>query len=156
RTAVGVLIAAGVMIGAWGTSTLLPVWIHQLVGGDATRAAKTTSRCFMLAHVGAVVGYLAGMWLNDRLGRRWAHFVVVIGCIATSVFIFTRTTTVEGLTALMPLYGFCAIGGFGTFAAYLPELFPTRIRATAQGFCWNTGRALTAVGPLVSGALVDV
>jgi MFS family permease len=56
----------------------------------------------------------------------------------------------------MPLYGFFAIGGFATFAAYLPELFPTRIRATGQGFCWNAGRALTALGPLTSGILVDL
>jgi MFS family permease len=56
----------------------------------------------------------------------------------------------------MPLYGFFAIGGFGTFAVYLPELFPTRIRATGQGFCWNMGRVCTAMGALISGALVGV
>src|SRR5215813_2652031 len=157
RTVVGVLITATMMIGAWGTSTLLPTWIHQLVGTDqAAVAIKITGLCFMLANVGAVFGFLAVMLLVDAVGRRWSYFLVVAGCIVTSVFAFTRIETIEALTWFMPLYGFFAIGGFGTFAAYLPELFPTRIRATGQGFCWNMGRACTAMGPLVAGTLVGV
>jgi MFS family permease len=157
RTAVGVAIAAAMMIGAWGTSTLLPIWIHQLVGPEgAAVAVRATGQCFMLANVGAVFGYLAVMWLNDAVGRRWSYFLVVVGCIATSLFAFTQIATIQALLWFMPLYGFFAIGGFATFAAYLPELFPTRIRATGQGFCWNMGRAFTAVGPLISGALVGV
>lgn len=157
RTAVGVLISAAMMIGAWGTATLLPIWIPQLLGPDqAALAIKATSKCFMLANVGAVLGYFSLIWLNDALGRRWSYFLIVIGCATTTLFAFTRIETVEALLWFMPLYGFFAIGGFGTFAVYLPELFPTRIRATGQGFCWNMGRAFTAVGPLASGALVDV
>ena len=56
----------------------------------------------------------------------------------------------------MPVYGYFVIGGFGTFAAYLPELFPTRVRATGQGFCWNFARSITALGPLIAGSLIGV
>jgi len=156
RTVVGVLITAAMMIGAWGTTTLLPTWIHQLVGADQAAAIKITGLCFMLANVGAVLGFLAVMLLIDAVGRRWCYFLIVVGCIATGLFAYTQIETIEALTWFMPLYGFFAIGGFGTFAAYLPELFPTRIRATGQGFCWNMGRACTAIGPLVSGALVGI
>jgi MFS family permease len=157
RTVVAVLIAAAMMIGAWGTSTLLPTWIHQLLGsGRGALAVRTTGICFMLANIGAVFGFLTVMWLVDAVGRRWSYFLIVVGCIGTSLFAFTQISTIEALLWFMPLYGFFAIGGFATFAVYLPELFPTRIRATGQGFCWNTGRAFTAVGPLVSGALVGV
>ena len=155
HTVVGVLIAAAMMVGAWGTTTLLPIWIHQLVGADDVEfAIKATGKGFMLANVGAVFGYLVVMWVNDALGRRWSYFLVVVGCFATSLFAFTQIATIQGLPWFMPLYGFFAIGGFATFAVYLPELFPTRIRATGQGFCWNMGRTLTAAGPLISGALV--
>jgi MFS family permease len=82
--------------------------------------------------------------------------LVALGCIATAVFAFTQLHTIEALLWFMPLYGFFAIGGFGIFAVYLPELFATRVRATGQGFCWNMGRTHTAVGPLTSGILVDV
>jgi MFS family permease len=156
HTVVGVSIAAAMMIGVWGTTSLLPIWIQQLVGpDDAAAAIAATGKCFMLANLGAVVGFLGLMWLNDALGRRWAYSLVVAGCLATGLFTFTRITTLEALQWFMPLYGLFAIGGFGIFAAYLPELFPTRIRATGQGFCWNLGRALTAIGPLLSGILVD-
>jgi MFS family permease len=157
RTVAGVLITAAVMIGAWGTSSMLPTWIHQLVGAtDPARAIKITGLCFMLANIGGIFGFLAVMWLVDAVGRRWSYFLVVLGCLATSLLTFTQISTIEGLLWIMPLCGLFAIGGFGTFAVYLPELFPTRIRATGQGFCWNMGRALTAIGPLVSGSLVGM
>lgn len=110
----------------------------------------------MLANVGAVFGFLTLMWLNDAIGRRFSYALVVLGCIATSLCAFTQIHTIEALLWFMPLYGFFAIGGFATFVAYLPELFPTRVRASGQGFCWNMGRALTAVGPLTAGMLLDV
>lgn len=157
RTVVAVLIAAAMMIGAWGTTTLLSTWIPQLVGlGRGALAIEATGKCFMLANVGGVFGFLAMMWLNDAVGRRWSYFLAVLGSIATSVFAFTQIDTLRALLLFMPFYGFFAIGGFATFAAYLPELFPTRIRATGQGFSWNAGRALTALGPLTSGMLVDI
>jgi len=155
RTIVGVLIAAAMMIGAWGGATLLPTWIHQLVGpGNAAFAVKATSQCFMLANVGAVVGYLGLIWLTDAIGRRWSYFVIALGCAAATLFMFGQIRTIDALLWFMPVYGFFAVGGFGTFAAYLPELFPTRIRATGQGFCWNMARALTAAGPFAAGTLV--
>jgi MFS family permease len=156
RTVVGVLVAAGMMIGTWGTTTLLPTWIVELAGRDeSVFAIKATGTSFMLANVGAVFGYLTLMWLNDAIGRRWSYVLVVLGCIATTLFVFIQIRTIQALLWFMPLYGFFAIGGFGTFAVYLPELFPTRIRATGQGFCWNAGRALTAVGTLASGTMVN-
>jgi hypothetical protein len=69
---------------------------------------------------------------------------------------FTQIQTSEGLLWFAPVYGFFNIGGFGTFAIYLPELFPTRIRATGQGFCWNAARTFTAIGPLTTGAIVGL
>jgi MFS family permease len=157
RTIVGVLIALTMMIGSWGTSTLLPTWIHQLLPSDQGRAAvKITSQSFMLINVGAVLGYATLIWLTDAIGRRWSYFLVVLGCAAANLYMFTQIETVDGLLAFMVVYGFFAIGGFGTFAAYLPELFPTRIRATGQGFCWNMARVFTAAGPFISGKLVGV
>jgi MFS family permease len=156
HTVVGLLAAAGMMIGTWGTTTLLPTWIVELAGQDENAfAAMATGTSFMLANVGAVFGYLMPMWLNDAVGRRWSYALVVVGCIATALIVFIQIRTVPALLWFMPLYGFFAIGGFGTIAVYLPEPYPTRIRATGQGFCWNAGRALTSIGVLTSGALVN-
>ena len=74
--------------------------------------------------------------------------------LISSLYLFRYVHTLEGVMWFMPVYGYFVIGGFGTFAAYLPELFPTRVRATGQGFCWNFARAVTAIGPLTAGLLV--
>lgn len=155
RTIVGVLIASTMMIGSWGASTLIPIWVTQLVGpGQRLAAIHATSTCFMLSNVGAVLGYLALIWMTDALGRRLSYFLIVVGCAVVNVAMFSQVHSLGALHWFMIAYGFFAVGGFGTFAAYLPELFPTRIRATGQGFCWNMARAFTAVGPFISGALV--
>jgi MFS family permease len=155
RTVVGFLAAASMMIGAFGGATLLPVWVRGLVGGDPELAVRITSQCFMLINVGGVFGYLLLMWLNDAIGRRRSYFLMVLGCVATNLFLFTQIETTNGLLRFASVYGFFVVGGFGTFAVYLPELFPTRIRATGQGFCWNAARIITAAGPVATGAIVS-
>ena len=55
---------------------------------------------------------------------------------------------------LLPLLGFFNNGIFSGFPIYLPELYPTRLRATGAGFCFNVGRVLAAAGPFITGALV--
>jgi MFS family permease len=155
HTMVGLLVAVSMMIGAFGGATLLPVWIPGLVGADPRLAVAATSQFFMLANVGGVVGYLAVMWLSDAIGRRWSYFLMAIGCMVANLLMFAQIGTMAGLLRFAPIYGFFVIGGFGTFAVYLPELFPTRNRATGQGFCWNAARIVTAVGPVATGAIVN-
>jgi len=155
RTMVGLLTAASMMVGAFTGATLLPVWVRSLVDADPRLAVTATSQFFMLVNVGGVAGYLALIWLNDAVGRRWSYFLMGIGCAAVNLFMFTQITTTTGLFQLAPIYGFFVLGGFGTFAVYLPELFPTRNRATGQGFCWNAARILTAAGPAATGAIVN-
>jgi cyanate permease len=55
---------------------------------------------------------------------------------------------------LLPLLGFFNNGIFAGFPIYLPELYPTRIRATGAGFCFNAGRVLASTGPFLTGFLV--
>jgi MFS family permease len=95
------------------------------------------------------------MWLSDAIGRRWSYFLMAIGCMAANLLMFTQIATIADLLLFAPIYGFFVVGGFGTFAVYLPELFPTRNRATGQGFCWNAARIVTAVGPVATGAIVN-
>jgi MFS family permease len=155
RTIVGVLIAATVMIAALSTTSLLAIWFHQLLPPDQLpRQGVIMGQAFMLMNIGSVCCYLSLIWLMDWLGRRWSYALVCVGGFATILFMFTSITTIGGALWFMPVYGFFLIGGFGSFASYLPELFPTRVRATGQGFCWNMARALTAAGPYVGGVLV--
>lgn len=155
RTIVGAVVASSVMIGCWGGLTLLPSWIQQLVrASGGTNGVPTVSYAFMLMMVGAVLGYATLIWMTDALGRRGSYFIFNIGALAASLYLFWFVRDLSTLLWFMLVYGYFVIGGFGTFAVYLPELFPTRVRATGQGFCWNAARSATAIGPLVAGWLV--
>ena len=155
NTIVGVTIALAMMVGSWAAMTLLPSWIVQLSGPmNPAQAAWTISWSFMLMNFGAVAGYLTLIFVADILGRRLSYFIFCVGSLASILYTFQPGTTLAQLQTMLPVLGYFIIGGFGTFAAYLPELFPTRIRATGQGFCYNMSRLLTAPGPLIVGALV--
>ena len=155
NTLVGVTIALAMMVGSWAALTLLPGWISQLLGpSNASQAAWTISWSFMLLNFGAVAGYVTLIFVADILGRRRCYFVFCVGSLVSILYTFQPGTTLAQLQTMLPVLGYFIVGGFGTFAAYLPELFPTRIRATGQGFCYNMSRMLTAPGPLIAGTLV--
>jgi MFS family permease len=155
RTIVGAVVASSVMIGCWGGLTLLPSWIQQLVrASGGTNGVSTISYAFMVMMIGAVLGYATLIWMTDALGRRASYFIFNICALAASLYLFWFVKDLSTLLWFMLVYGYFVIGGFGTFAVYLPELFPTRVRATGQGFCWNAARSATAIGPLIAGWLV--
>lgn len=155
NTVVGVLVSSAMMIGCWGGLALLPNWIQQLVrASGASNGVQVVSYAFMLMMAGALAGYLSLIWFTEALGRRGAYFLFCLGSLASSLYLFVHIADLQSLLWFMPVYGYFAIGGFGTFALYLPELFPTRVRATGQGFCWNSARSITAIGPFIVGALL--
>jgi len=153
---VGILISLAMMVGSWGGLTWLPSWIAQLLAKHPGGSSTTTmvSEFFMIMMLGAIVGYLVLIPLVDAVGRRWSYFLFCAGSLVSSLVLFTSIHTVNGLLAFAPVYGFFVIGGFGTFALYLPELFPTVVRASGQGIAWNGARALTGVGILVAGTII--
>lgn len=155
KTIVGVVVASAFMLGCWGGLTFLPSWIQQLANAEGGRnGGQLISYAFMLMMAGATLGYLSLIWLLEAIGRRWSYFLFSIGSFVASLYLFTQVEDLTSVLWLMPVYGYFVIGGFGTFAAYLPELFPTRNRATGQGFCWNMARALTAIGPIAGSVII--
>jgi MFS family permease len=103
---------------------------------------------------GGIVGCLVFPLIADRWGRKAALNIYFLGA---SIAIPTTFSLVEDFSlavVLSPLVGFFGAGVFTGFAVYLPELFPTAMRATAQGFCYNFARFFSAAAPFVAGALV--
>ncbi|HEU4659048.1 MAG TPA: MFS transporter [Pseudolabrys sp.] len=155
RTIVGVCIAAAMMIGSFPGLALIGPWVNKILGpGHGGEAIRHISYTFFLINLGAIFGYLAVMWLSDAIGRRLTYFVFCVAALAITWITFRNGSTVARLEMLAPVYGFITVGGFGTFAIYLPELFPTRVRVTGQGFSYNMSRVLTAPWPYVAGILV--
>jgi MFS family permease len=108
----------------------------------------------MLLNVGALLGYLSFGPLADRVGRRRAFALMCVGSLVMLPITFLTPRTFPQVLLLLPLLGFFNNGIFSGFPIYLPELYPTRIRATGAGFCFNIGRILASTGPFVTGYLV--
>jgi MFS transporter, SHS family, sialic acid transporter len=107
--------------------------------------------------VGAVVGSLLGGWLASRLGRRLSYFAISLGSLAGSAYIFLalRPTSPEFLWATFGL-GLVSTSFFGWLPYFLPDLFPTRVRATGTGISYNFGRVFSAAAIMASTALTEI
>jgi len=156
-TLVGAGLAFVAVFGLWGATNWTPTLVRALPdlrGLDAAALATRVSYATMLLNLGALVGYLSFGPLADRFGRRAAFGVMCVGSLVMLPVTFLAPRAYALVLLLLPLLGFFNNGIFTGFPIYLPELFPTRIRATGAGFCFNVGRVLAAAGPLLTGALV--
>jgi MFS family permease len=125
----------------------------QYIKGQTIIWAGVTS--FAL-NIGAFFGMSAFSVISQYIGRRitFAIFFVLAAISTGSLFLFMRTRA--DILWMTPLMGFCQLALFGGYAIYLPELFPTRLRATGTSFCYNVGRFVAASGPLALGVLTNV
>ncbi|HEX9492747.1 MAG TPA: MFS transporter, partial [Thermoanaerobaculia bacterium] len=106
----------------------------------------------ILLQVGAFAGYISFGWFADRFGRRLAFtFFMIAAAALVPLFAFGARSKLT-LLIIGPLVGYFMHGYFSLFGAMLAELFPTRFRASAQGFCYNAGRLASAAAPLAIGA----
>lgn len=146
-----ILLASVALVGTWGSVQWLPLWIDQITGGRMPEAKGLVSA---LGAAGAIVGCFLGS-LCCRFGRRAAYAGFCLLSFAVSAVLYRGITSYgsELLVATF-LLGACATSFYGWLPLYLPELFPTRVRATAQGISFNFGRILAAAGALGAGNLV--
>jgi MFS transporter, SHS family, sialic acid transporter len=141
------------LIGTWGSVQWLPLWADQMTGGTLPAAKAHTA---MVSGLGAVVGCLLGGFLGGRVSRRRAYFLLCLGSLLVCAALFRGVTVVgPAFFVLTFLAGGFTAAFYGWFPLYLPELFPTRIRATGQGLAYNAGRVLAAIGALQMGALMQ-
>lgn len=118
-------------------------------------ASRATANAQMLQGLGAIVGTVLAPLLGARLGRRLAYFLLCLASLGVCGTMF-RTVTEYNLGFLVWSFVISLVTAsfYGWFPLYLPELFPTRVRATGQGISYNFGRVLAAVGSLTQGGLV--
>jgi len=153
RTVIATLLASSVLVAFWGVTSWLPAFLATPIaqGGAGLTVTKSASWLIVL-QIGAFFGYISFGWIADRIGRRPAFtFFMIAAALLVPLFAFKARTPATLLT-LGPLVGFFAHGYFSLFGAMLAELFPTRIRGSAQGFCYNGGRLASAAAPYAIGA----
>ena len=143
-------------IGAYYTvSTSLPLYVSQLAAADGHAAIdRLTSLAGIGYNTGSIAGYVAGGFLADLLGRRRYIALYLVGAVAVTALLYLTTGSPVTVIWLSGLNGFFTLGIFAAFAIYLPELFPSSLRATAIGFVFNSTRIIAAIGPVVFGSLI--
>jgi MFS family permease len=141
-------------VGWWTVSTLIPQYVGLLARLEHLDALHWASVAGIAYYVGGVVGFLGFALVADRWGRRPAT-ACFYGCsFLVSVLLFRVHAQVGWMLLVVAVTGFFTAGQTSVFAIYLPELFPTRVRATAASFVFNASRFLAFLGPLVVGTLI--
>jgi hypothetical protein len=153
RTLVGVAMATVGLATFWGMynygKDMLPRAV-QAAQPDAPAADLHgwTMLGMFLVTTGGGVGLVSFGPLSERLGRRGAFLFFHLSGLMAALLLFKVLTGVVAVMLFQPVFGFLTLGMHAGYAVYFPELFPTRLRSTGAGFCFNVGR-LTA-WPIVS------
>jgi MFS family permease len=150
------LLSGLVMFGYWGLFTWLPAFLATpLDRGGAGMTIVRSAGWIIAVQAGAFLGYTLFGFISDRFGRRLSFIVFLLGAAVLGPIYGHMGSNHSLLMALGPLLGFFGHGYFSLFGAVLAELFPTRVRATLQGFTYNLGRGLSAFAPLTIGAVAS-
>ena len=150
-TVIGILLGSIPMIGAWAASKWMIPWADK-VGGAALPGYKAVTQGWWA--LGAVLGSYFGAQIAAWLGRRRAYALISLGATALTLTMFLGSAPLQA--SFLPIVfaqGFMATLFFGWLPLYLPELFPTRVRAAGSGIAFNVGRFATALGVFAAGAI---
>ena len=146
RTFLGIAFASVALLVSWGIVQWIPLWADQMMGGKDP-SAKAYSQ--LASALGATLGSLLAPVVGGILGRRITYFLLCVTSLATCEWLFLGVHQFGVLfLAVTGLVGFFTASFYGWLPLYLPELFPTRARATGQGLAFNFGRIFAAVGVL--------
>ena len=150
-TLVGIVLASVPLIGAWAASKWMIPWADKVASATQPGYKAIVQGWWAL---GATLGSFAGAQVAAVMGRRLSYCLISLATTVLTIAMFQLTAPLE--PAFLPVVfaqGFVATLFFGWLPLYLPELFPTRVRATGSGMAMNTGRFATAAGVLISGVL---
>jgi MFS family permease len=144
------VLATGIQGGYYAMFTWIPTYLKK----ERELTIVGTSGYLFVVIAGAFLGYLSAGWVHDRLGRRrtFGLFAALAGVSLVAYFLVPEGSNTTLLLVGFPL-GFFASGCFSGFGSYLAELYPTRARATGEGFCYNVGRGIGALFPGIIGLL---
>ena len=146
KTLLGIAFASIALLVSWGIVQWIPLWADEMVGSKDPSRKAIIQLC---SASGAVLGSLLAPIVGGLLGRRITYFILCATSLAVCEWLFLGVHQFDGLFLMVTgLVGFFTASFYGWLPLYLPELFPTRARATGQGLSFNFGRIFAAVGVL--------
>jgi MFS family permease len=149
-TIIGILLASVPLVGAWAGSKWMIPWAEK-VASSIPGYKSQTQRWWA---IGATIGSFLGAPFAAWIGRRRSYFLISLGATALTGALFQLTAPLESsFLYVVFAQGLVATLFFGWLPLFLPELFPTHVRATGTGVAMNTGRFVTAGAVYAAGGL---
>ena len=152
-TAAVTFMNACALFGWWGLNSWVPAYLSLPAAQGGVGLGTVTMSWFVVAmQVGMWLGYVSFGYITDAVGRKRVYVTYLL---AASVLLplYGALTSPAALLLLGPLVAFFGTGYFSGFGAVTAEIYPTAIRATAQGFTYNLGRVASAAAPFTVGTL---
>ncbi len=138
----------------WGThfrgkDLLRQAWVQEQTGSGVSQPDDKARKNYemlgmLLTTTGGGIGLLSFAPISERLARRPAFLFFHLGAFALVGAVYLAASSVWSLMLVLPVFGFFTLGMHAGYAIYFPELFPTRLRGTGAGFCFNTARVVAA------------
>jgi MFS family permease len=147
------LMNACTLFGWWGLNTWVPAYlVLPAAQGGAGLSILGSSTVVFITQVGMWFGYVTFGFVADAIGRKRAYTIYIVAAsLLLPLYGYMRNPLV--LLGLGPLVAFFGTGHYSGFGPMTAEIYPTAIRATAQGFTYNAGRLASAAAPYVIGSL---
>ncbi|MCC7086655.1 MAG: MFS transporter [Pirellulales bacterium] len=151
----GALISGIALLGTWGALQWAPRWAAESLQSDPLKHAKEYTQIY--SALGAIVGTIAAAYLAGVVGRRMAYSLICVGSFVSALYLYLGNDQFDAkFLFAMFTAGAMTAAFYGFFPLYLPELFPTKVRATSQGFAYNFGRIIAAIGTLQTANLMKL
>lgn len=152
NTLLAISFASVALIVTWGIVQWIPLWADQMTGGTQP---KVKAYIQLVSSIGAIIGCLIAPLVGAVWGRRPVYFGLCLGSLIVCSILFRGFHTYStGFMIMVGLVGAFTAAFYGWLPQYLPELFPTRVRATGQGIAFNSGRILAALGAWQMGSIM--
>ncbi len=141
--------------GAQGAGYAVGIWMPEYLRTVRHISATGTGGFLLVQILGALIGFLIGTYLSDIIGRKWTFlWSAILTLIMIPIFMFAPINNFGLLLLGIPL-NIAILMKFPPMGPFMTELYPTDVRGTGQGFCYNAGRAVGALFPAAVGFLAQ-
>jgi MFS family permease len=154
-TILGSLMSLTTTLGWWGISTWVPLYVSGIAAQNGGSATAWASGAGMIYNVGAIAGYIGFGFLADRFGRKPTTMLYFAASLVLTPVLFLWTHDLRLIVVVLVINGFFTLGQYTWMPVWLPEFYPTHLRATGAAFVFNAARFVAFLGPLLAGAIIS-
>ncbi len=153
-TILGSIMSTVTTLAWWGISTWVPAYVGSIGARNGHSAESYASTAGMIYNAGAIAGYISLGFAADRFGRRGTVFTYFAASLLMTPVLFLWTSDLTLVLLLCAVNGFFTLGQYTWMPVWLPELYPTHLRATGAAFVFNAARFVAFLGPLLAGTII--